>query len=380
LAHTIADPHASQAPTGPGRPFVAIDGVVKRFGDVTAVDQVTLDIHEGEFFSLLGGSGCGKTTLLRMLAGLEMPSAGRIFIDGQDMTRTPPFRRPVNMMFQSYALFPHMNVHNNVAFGLKQDRVGRAEIRTRVAEALAMVELEDYGRRRPDQLSGGQRQRVALARALVKRPKLLLLDEPLAALDRKLRERTQLELTRIQERVGITFVLVTHDQEEAMNLSSRIAVMRDGRLEQVGTPRQIYENPANRFVAGFVGSANLLECSAGAEPGQLRARDLDLTLQTTQPPQGAAREMAGTVWVALRPEKIALEPAGGSATRPNTAIGRIEDVTYRGANSSYHVRIAPAVVIEVAVPMQRRSAEGVYARGDTVLLRWAPDSLVVLPA
>jgi putrescine transport system ATP-binding protein len=383
LSQTTADARAEQPPDGRDpRPFLSVDNVVKRFGDVLAVDHVTLDIHEGEFFSLLGGSGCGKTTLLRILAGLEVPSAGRVFIDGQDMTRTPPFRRPVNMMFQSYALFPHMNVYNNVAFGLKQERVSRSEIRARVAEALAMVELGEFGRRRPDQLSGGQKQRVALARALVKRPKLLLLDEPLAALDKKLRERTQLELARIQERVGITFVLVTHDQEEAMNLSSRIAVMQAGRLEQVGTPREIYENPANRFVAGFVGSANLLECLPGAKPGQLSARHLDLVLEPA-PSAGAAEAPypQGPVWVALRPEKIALEGASpADVAQPNAVVGRIEDITYLGAHSSYHVRVAAQSVFVVTLPMHRRSAAAGFARGDNVRLTWAPDSLVVLPA
>ena len=242
-----------EAPTAPGgeAAFLRIEGVSKSFGSVTAVDDVSLDIARGEFFALLGPSGCGKTTLLRMLAGFETPSAGALLLDGVDLAALPPYRRPVNMMFQSYALFPHMSVAGNVAFGLRQDRVPRAEIAARVADALALVELSPLARRKPHQLSGGQRQRVALARSLVKRPKLLLLDEPLAALDKKLREQTQFELMAIQQRVGITFVIVTHDQDEAMTVADRIAVMEEGRIAQVDTPSAIYEAPRSRYVAEF---------------------------------------------------------------------------------------------------------------------------------
>jgi putrescine transport system ATP-binding protein len=360
------------------RPFLRIDGVSKRFGDFVAVDDVSLDIYEREFFSLLGGSGCGKTTLLRMLAGLETPSSGRIFIDGQDMTRTPPYERPVNMMFQSYALFPHLNVWNNVAFGLRQDRVPKAEIRERVEEALALVELTPFARRKPDQLSGGQRQRVALARALIKRPKLLLLDEPLAALDKKLRERTQLELARIQEQVGITFVLVTHDQEEAMNLSTRIAVMRDGRFEQIGTPRAIYETPASRFVAGFIGSVNLIECQRAEAPDRLRAPSLPATLELDRPLAG---ELGDTVWVAVRPEKLELgreRPARDGDV--NAAPGRIEEITYLGAHSTYHVQMEGGARLEATLAMRTRAPEDTFTWDDPVWVSWAPRSLVVLPA
>src|ERR687898_2124798 len=238
-------------------PYISIDSVTKKFGDFVAVNDVSLKVYRGELFCLLGGSGCGKTTLLRMLAGFEDPTTGRISIDGVDMTGIPPYERPVNMMFQSYALFPHMTVEQNVAFGLKQDGLPKREIATRVADMLNLVQLGRFAKRRPHQLSGGQRQRVALARSLVKRPKLLLLDEPLGALDRRLREQTQFELVNIQEQVGITFVIVTHDQEEAMTMSSRIAVMNSGWIAQVGTPTQIYEYPATKFVAEFIGSVNM---------------------------------------------------------------------------------------------------------------------------
>ena len=276
-------------------PIVKIDGVTKRFGAVDAVAGVDLEIARGELFALLGGSGCGKTTLLRLLAGFEQPDSGRILIDGQDMTGVPPHLRPVNMMFQSYALFPHLDVAGNIAYGLKREGVAKPEIASRVAEALALVKLDGLGARRPSQLSGGQRQRVALARALVKRPKLLLLDEPLAALDRKLREGTRFELVRLQEQLGLTFVIVTHDQEEAMSMASRLAVMNAGRIVQTGTPHDLYERPATRFVADFIGITNILETAPGR-------------------------------WLALRPEKIALSaerPAHGARRGRQGGRGRL---------------------------------------------------------
>jgi putrescine transport system ATP-binding protein len=313
-------------------PIVRIENATKRFGTTIAVDRVSLEIVRGELFALLGGSGCGKTTLLRMLAGFEQPDSGRIFIDGQDMTGVPPHLRPVNMMFQSYALFPHMDVATNVAYGLKREGVAKPEITLRVAEALEQVRLSDYAKRRPSQLSGGQRQRVALARALVKRPKLLLLDEPLAALDRKLREGTRFELVRLQERLGLTFVMVTHDQEEAMSMATRLAVMDRGRIEQVGKPREVYEQPRSRFVADFIGIANIFE-----KDGRT---------------------------VVLRPEKIVLlgTPFAGSTE------AKIVDIAYEGDRALYRVDADGHVLIASAAPDED------LKRGDKVWLSWPVDA------
>ena len=320
--------------------IVRIEGLTKRFGAVTAVDGVDLEIRRGELFALLGGSGCGKTTLLRMLAGFEVPDGGRIVIDGQDMTGVPPHLRPVNMMFQSYALFPHMDVAANVGYGLRREGVRAPEIATRVAEALEQVKLADHAARRPAQLSGGQRQRVALARALVKRPKLLLLDEPLAALDRKLREGTRFELVRLQEQLGLTFVMVTHDQEEAMSMATRLAVMNTGRVAQVGTPHEIYERPASRFVADFIGIANILEADGG--------------------------------WLALRPEKITL-----AADRPdaaNTVVGKILDIAYEGDRSLYRIVTEGKGTMVVSTTNIDRMQPASFARGQEVWLGWSADA------
>ena len=323
-------------------PIVSIAGVSKRFGAIVAVDGVDLDIRRGELFALLGGSGCGKTTLLRMIAGFETPDAGRILIDGQDMTGVPPHRRPINMMFQSYALFPHMNVAENVGYGLRREGLPKAEIATRVAAVLEQVRLSDYAARRPAQLSGGQRQRVALARALVKRPKLLLLDEPLAALDRKLREGTRFELVRLQEELGLTFVMVTHDQGEAMSMASRLAVMDRGRIVQIGDPHEIYEHPRTRFVADFIGIANIL------------------------PVEG------GSAWLALRPEKIGL-----FAAQPNTdhaEQGRIVAVAYEGDRSLYRVALGDGSMLLVSIANVARHPSEPWPRGQDVWLGWSDDA------
>jgi len=320
--------------------IVRIEGLTKRFGAITAVDGVDLEIRRGELFALLGGSGCGKTTLLRMLAGFEVPDGGRIVIDGQDMTGVPPHLRPVNMMFQSYALFPHMDVAANVGYGLRREGVRAPEIATRVAEALEQVKLADHAARRPAQLSGGQRQRVALARALVKRPKLLLLDEPLAALDRKLREGTRFELVRLQEQLGLTFVMVTHDQEEAMSMATRLAVMNTGRVAQVGTPHEIYERPASRFVADFIGIANILEADGG--------------------------------WLAVRPEKITL--ATGRPDAANTVAGRILDIAYEGDRSLYRIVTEGKGTMVVSTTNIDRMQPASFARGQEVWLGWSADA------
>ncbi|HEV7371938.1 ABC transporter ATP-binding protein [Arenibaculum sp.] len=360
-------------------PYLRIERVTKAFGDFTAVDDVSLDIYRGEFFSLLGGSGSGKTTLLRMLAGFETPSSGRIFIDGADMSGIPPYERPVNMMFQSYALFPHMTVEQNVAFGLKQDRVPKQQIRSRVAEMLDLVQLGRFAGRKPHQLSGGQRQRVALARSLVKRPKLLLLDEPLGALDRKLREQTQFELVNIQEQLGITFVIVTHDQEEAMTMSSRIAVMREGAIAQVGTPGEVYEYPNSRYVAGFIGSVTQFEgrvVEDGPDHVVVSSPEAGCDLHVGH---GAAVPIGTQVWVAVRPEKMALshqQPAGCDGR--NLARGVVREIAYLGNMSTYLVELASGTRVRVTMPNVGRMTEMPITWDDEVWVHWRPSAGVVL--
>ena len=362
--------------------YVRISDVSKKFGDFTAVDHVSLDIRRGEIFCLLGGSGSGKTTLLRMLAGFETPTTGRIEIDGQDLSRVPPYERPVNMMFQSYALFPHMSVEKNVGFGLEQEHLGRDDIRRQVGEILEIVKMSGYGARRPHQLSGGQRQRVALARALVKRPKLLLLDEPLAALDRKLREHTQFELLNIQQRLGVTFIVVTHDQEEAMTLGTRLGVMNHGRIVQVGTPSDIYESPASRFVADFIGSVNLFEgqvLANGADGLCIKSADLGCTVRAERAGGG---EQGATVWTAIRPEKIQISrtpaaPAEG-AQAENRAAGTVREIAYMGDMSIYLVRLDSGSMLRVTLPNVLRGADRPIAREERVTLSWHGSSPVVL--
>jgi putrescine transport system ATP-binding protein len=357
-------------------PYVRLENVTKRFGDFVAVNNVSLRIYKGEIFCLLGGSGCGKTTLLRMLAGFETPTSGSMFIDDEDLAGVPPYERPTNMMFQSYALFPHMTVQKNVAFGLEQEGLARAEIRRRVDEMLDIVRLGELRHRKPHQLSGGQKQRVALARSLVKRPKLLLLDEPLAALDRKLREHTQFELINIQERVGVTFIVVTHDQEEAMTLASRIAVMNRGEIVQIGTPRQIYEFPATRFVADFIGSVNLFDGRlAEDEPDHVRVQCDELPAPVFVD-HGLSAPPEAQLWVAIRPEKFVLQRE--ASDRPdNWARGVIKDIAYMGDMSVFVVRLDSGREVRVTQANIARKPEERFDWDETVYLTWEPSSPVV---
>ena len=358
------------------RPYVEVLRVSKSFGDFKAVDDVSLKIYKGEIFCLLGASGCGKTTLLRMLGGFETPSSGRIFIDGEDMTGVPPYERPVNMMFQSYALFPHMTVEQNVAFGLKQDRGTRPQIAERVATMLDLVKLGGFAKRKPHQLSGGQKQRVALARSLVKRPKLLLLDEPLGALDKKLREHTQFELISLQDQLGVTFVVVTHDQEEAMTLASRIGVMNYGEIVQAGTPSEIYEFPSSKFVADFVGSVNIFEGKLiEDEPEYVRIASDELG-GTIYVSHGISAAPEAVVWAAVRPEKVFMSTAQPEGS-DNVVRGAVQDIAYLGDLSIYLVKLATGKVVRVTQPNTSRHAEAI-TWDQQVYLTWDPSSPVVV--
>ena len=359
---------------GAPEPFVRLEGVAKRFGGVTAVDDVSLSIERGAFFALLGPSGCGKTTLLRMLAGFDKPDRGRILIDGVDVAGVPPYARPTNMMFQSYALFPHMTVAENVGFGLRQERLPRATIATRVAAMLDLVQLRHLAARKPQQLSGGERQRVALARALAKEPKLLLLDEPLAALDRKLREETRVELVRIQHRVGITFLVVTHDQEEAMGMASRMAVMSRGRVIQVGTPADVYERPSCRFVADFIGGVNLFEGRVAEVRGSEVAVDCPEIGQHLV--AGGAGPVGSAVAIAVRPERIEL--SGVPSRLPNSLAGAVSEVSYRGEASSVNVALANGRVVRVTLPNTGRTGGPSLAVGAAVWVAWPAEAGALL--
>ncbi len=351
-------------------------GLSKRFGSsVVAVDDVSLDIFEGEFFALLGPSGCGKTTLLRMLAGFESPSAGTIHIDGQDMVGIDPSRRPVNMVFQSYAVFPHMTVANNVGYGLKVTGVDKAEIRERSAEALELVKLGGLEERMPSQLSGGQAQRVTLARALIKRPKVLLLDEPLSALDAKLRGQMRLELVRLQHSVGITFVIVTHDQDEGLSMADRIAVMDVGRVEQLASPRELYEYPVTRFVADFIGKTNLFDAKVAGAEGDGAVVEVDGIGRFAVP---FADQAAGDIAIAVRPEKVRIaesEPTGDKAVKLK---GRVSQVAYYGDES--HVLLDNPTGVTVTANLQNysRESQSRVAVGDRMWLSWDPGDTLVL--
>jgi putrescine transport system ATP-binding protein len=363
-------------------PLLRIDGVAKRFGAVRAVDRLSLDIGRGEFFALLGPSGCGKTTLLRMLAGFETPDEGAILLGGNDIAQVLPHQRPVNMMFQNYALFPHLSVRDNIAFGLKRARMPRAEIATRVAEMVALVRLEGLEKRKPDQLSGGQRQRVALARSLARRPQILLLDEPLAALDKKLRESTQVELMELQRRLGMTFIIVTHDQEEAMTMADRIGVMDQGRLQQVATPRKLYEAPNSRWVAEFVGDINMLQGEvAPSDAGRLVIATKDAGSIVAVAPLEPVKK--ALVFVAIRPEKVKLSrraPASDTANKHtiNQLEGIVIDVGYLGGFTTYKVKLDSGAVLRSSMANTARLDVDAYSVTQRVVAWFTPDDCVVL--
>jgi putrescine transport system ATP-binding protein len=364
------------AETGTQAGYLVTEKLVKRFDEAVAVDEVSLSIGKGEIFALLGSSGCGKSTLLRMLAGFEKPTSGRILLGGQDVAAMPPYERPVNMMFQSYALFPHLNIWENVAFGLKREGLPKAEIQRRTDEMLALVQLTPYAQRKPHQLSGGQQQRVALARSLAKRPKLLLLDEPLGALDKKLREQTQFELVNIIEKVGVTVVMVTHDQEEAMTMASRIAIMSKGRVLQVGSPEEIYEHPANRFVADFIGNVNLFE-------GRLSVDEPDRCAATTAVGEihvghGVSGTLNMPVTIAVRPEKIEIGKQRPEGVGPNLFTGKVKEIAYFGSYNTYIVQAAEGLRVKITEANTSRQDLSDITWEDNVFFWWSDIAGVVL--
>ena len=359
------------------KPFISFKNVTKKFGDFTAVDNLSLDIYTREFFALLGASGCGKSTLLRMLAGFEQPTSGEIILDGQNLAGTPPYRRPVNMMFQSYALFPHMSVEKNIAFGLKQDGMAKAEISERVAQMLKLVKLEQFAGRKPNQLSGGQRQRVALARSLAKRPKVLLLDEPLGALDKKLREETQFELMDLQQSLGLTFVVVTHDQEEAMTMADRIAVMSHGKVVQVATPAEVYEAPNCRFVADFIGDVNIFDGNVSSSgPGIVEiAVENGFKIRTAA---SEAPANGGRVGFAIRPEKLRVDRRPPPAGAINTAEGEIWDIAYLGDMTVFHVKLKSGQVVKASSMNAVRAVEEPFGYDQQVWVSFDENAGVLL--
>jgi putrescine transport system ATP-binding protein len=378
----VALPVLVPPPPAADLPLLRIENVVKQFGPCRAVDGLSLDIRRGEFFALLGPSGCGKTTLLRMLAGFETPEEGRILLNGHDIAQYLPHERPVNMMFQNYALFPHLSVRDNIAFGLKRAGMARADIATRVAEMVALVKLEGLEKRKPDQLSGGQRQRVALARSLARRPQVLLLDEPLAALDKKLRESTQQELTELQRRLGTTFIIVTHDQEEAMTVASRIGVMDAGRLEQVATPRELYEAPVSRWIAEFIGDINVFDGQIEArEHHRLTVLTRDAGVWVVAEPRNPLTKTA--VSVAIRPEKVKLSRRGpvsdaAHAQSLNRLEGVVTDVSYLGGLTTYQVKLDSGAVVRSSMANTTRIDMDAYGLSQRVVAWFTPDDCMVL--
>jgi putrescine transport system ATP-binding protein len=359
------------------KPYVSFKNITKRFGEFIAVDDLSLDIFNREFFALLGASGCGKSTLLRMLAGFETPTSGQIILDGVDMTGIPPHKRPVNMMFQSYALFPHMTVAANIAFGLKQEGMAQSEIDDRVASMLKLVKLEQFAKRKPHQLSGGQRQRVALARSVAKRPKLLLLDEPLGALDKKLREETQFELTDLQMELGLTFIVVTHDQEEAMTMADRMAVMDKGRIVQVGTPTETYEAPNSKFIADFIGSVNLFEgeITKVANGNVEIAGKSGFVLNVSN---GGDVAKGNNVWFGIRPEKMRISSAKPKNASVNAIEGEVWEIGYLGDVTTFHVKLDDGMIARVATLNSARSSAEQLTWGDRAWISFSPDAGIVL--